>query len=607
MAACEFGASPRDLDFVLSRTTPDWGDVVKAAAKGGHLHVFQWIRGQRDDRGPWEADLYLAISEAARYDHLELIKWLHERGVSSINRSALFTAVLYGHLAVLKWLYEHAADSVAAAAAVGEATGYAAGNGHLATVQWIYNHFKDTFHTARAMAGAARNGDIEMLEWLHQQKSCSEACNTSAFDAAVAGGHFHVVEWLYANCSEGYSSGAAEWAAANGDLPMLRWLHTHYTDRFTAAVMDTAAAEGHLAIVRWLHEHRSEGCTSLAMDQAASEGHLELVWWLYDNRTEGCTAGAMDGAAGNGYLDIVRWLHDNRSEGCTDKAANEATSNGHLDVLRWLVEHYPDKCRDDLMEVAGWKGHLDIVRYLDENTNQRASAWGLGAAARQGWLRALLVLLQNYPRYHKDENVDYDTVEDAIEKILTQMALEHATPASPLWAEALESLEGFRSCEFSLCAPLMLERALKRGFLPLVQQFMGGRDAEEKRNYLDVAAMSSNVVLLRWLLAKGTPIDKYSAKYLVSERSNVPYFEVVGYLSEGDRVELVCEAAAEKRHRLLRWTLENILFSDDSSRTTIYNAIKRAPSDTQQWLREHLTNPEARKWCLPRHKRQRVE
>jgi hypothetical protein len=82
--ACERAALPSDLELLLSRSTPDWKVVVKAAVRGGHLHVFQWIRERQDGRGPWESDFYEATSEAARYGHLDIIEWLHERGVSCI-------------------------------------------------------------------------------------------------------------------------------------------------------------------------------------------------------------------------------------------------------------------------------------------------------------------------------------------------------------------------------------------------------------------------------------------------------------------------------------------------------------------------------------------
>lgn len=51
--ACEQGAPVSDLDFVLARCAPSWDDVVKSAAKGGYVHVFQWMEGLENMRGPW--------------------------------------------------------------------------------------------------------------------------------------------------------------------------------------------------------------------------------------------------------------------------------------------------------------------------------------------------------------------------------------------------------------------------------------------------------------------------------------------------------------------------------------------------------------------------
>jgi hypothetical protein len=73
--------------------------------------------------------------------------------------------------------------------------------------------------------------------------------------------------------------------------------------------------------------------------------------------------------------------------------------------------------------------------------------------------------------------------------------------------------------------------------------------------------------------------------------------EVAGYLSEGDRVQVVCEAISKKWLKLL-WTLENTTFIDRSARSTVYDAIKQASSDTVQFLRENLTSAEGRKWCI---------
>jgi len=340
--ACELGASPVDLDFLLVRTAPDWSKVVQAAARGGHVHVFRWMRERQDLRGPWEGDFEKAVTQAARYGRLELIKWLHERGLTFIGMRSIVAADVRGQPTV----HEHFSNISPGWVTAGMRC--AARTGHLATVQWLYENFKDDVRVAPAMAGAAESGDLEMLQWLHHQKSCPEACSTYTMNAAVRGGHFRLVEWLFENCSKGCSTYAARGAARAGNLPMLHWLHTHYSDRFDSGAMDNAASGGHLETVKWLHAHRPEGCSSYAMNLAARNGHVDVVRWLHDNRTEGCTARAMDYAAEGGHLELVKWLHANRSEGCTAEAACEAARNGHVDVLKWLVEHFPDKCRDAL-------------------------------------------------------------------------------------------------------------------------------------------------------------------------------------------------------------------------------------------------------------------
>jgi len=601
--ACKLGASPSDLDFVLSRTNPDWRKVVTSAAKGGHLHVFQWMVERQDGCGPWEPDFSYAMEEAAACGHLELIKWLHERGIDSFHGCiALDKAIAHGHLAMVQWLLQ---EGVELSLYRQQHLKQAARDGHLETVHWIHENIKHA-DTSHAMEGAARSGDLDLLQWLHQLKPCPESCSAYVMDAAVIGGHFRVVEWLFANCSKGCSRDAVRKTVKAGDLPMLQWLHKHYSDRFNSNTADLAAWEGHLEMAKWLHDLGSERCSPFATDAAADGGHFEVVRWLHEIRIEGWTTEAMDYAARGGHLEIVKWLHANRSEGCSKAAMRDAARNGHVDVLQWLVEHYPDKCEDNLTEVAAWEGHLDVVQFLEENTKQRASGWGLGAAMRQGRLATLLVLVRNYWYPLFGEAGRLDSVGKAFNEILTQLSNQHATPKSPLWKEALGSLESFHRCGFYSCVSRMLDQALQRGFMFLVQQLMENRDSNVKREYVSAAAKSRSVVFLRWMLRNGTPIDRSSAIQLATKHSSVEYMyayldylDVAGYLCERDRVQVVCKAITkDKWRRLLRWMLKNTSFNDESSRATIDNALKQASSSTVKWLRENLTNTEARKWCI---------
>jgi hypothetical protein len=245
--------------------------------------------------------------------------------------------------------------------------------------------------------------------------------------------------------------------------------------------------------------------------------------------------------------------------------------------------------------------------YLDENTKQRASAWGLGAAAKRGWLKTLLVLAQHSPGRVALRS-QRKAVGKAFDKMLTELSHLHAIPSSALWTEALEILELFHCTEFYSYVALMLEQALKRGYPTLVDQFMGHGCVGAKSFYVKVAAKLQNVVLLKRLLARGTPIDISSAIEVGTRHRFGEHVEVAGYLSEGDRVKVVCDATANKKWRkLLLWTLEHTTFSDDRCRTTIGNAIMQAPADIEQWLRENLTEAEIWKWCAPAHKRRRVD
>jgi len=273
----------------------------------------------------------------------------------------------------------------------------------------------------------------------------------------------------------------------------------------------------------------------------------------------------------------------------------------YVDVLRWLVEHYPDKCRKNLMEVAAWEGHFAVVRYLGEHTNQRAARWGLGVAMRQGWLRALLVLMQKYPNPEVGAGIwgRLNTIVKAFDKLLSQISYQYATPTSLLWTEALESLKLFHSSGLFGCVSLMLGQALQRGYQKLAQQSIEHRDENERCKYVAIAAKRWNVVLLRWLLANGTPIDKFSAIQLATEHSFSEYAEVASYLSEGDRVQVVCEAITERKwSKLLQWTLKHTSFIDDNASATVCDAIKHAPNGTVQWLRENLSDAETLEWCV---------
>ena len=95
----------------------------------------------------------------------------------------------------------------------------------------------------------SNHGKLDSLKYLTE---IGAKCSTNAMDSAARDGHIEVVQWLHENRSEGC----------------------------TTYAMDLAASNGHLEVVKWLHENRFEGCLTEAIDYAALFGseqhHLNL-------------------------------------------------------------------------------------------------------------------------------------------------------------------------------------------------------------------------------------------------------------------------------------------------------------------------------------------
>lgn len=222
--------------------------------------------------------------------------------------------------------------------------------------QIIYTHAR-----GRDAAKAAMTGNLEAFKY-----SVLENYSSQVMDWAAGNGHLEVVKWLHENRSEGCTTWAMDWAAERGHLEVVHWLHENRNEGCTEIAMNLAAEGGHLEVVKFLHETGRAKCTVIAMDLAASGGHLEVVRWLHENRDEGCSINAMNWAAQNGHLKVVKWLHKNRSEGCTTYAMDLAARKGHLKVIKWLHKNRNEGCTIFAIDWATEEGHTDVVNFLSK-------------------------------------------------------------------------------------------------------------------------------------------------------------------------------------------------------------------------------------------------
>jgi hypothetical protein len=211
--------------------------------------------------------------------------------------------------------------------------------------------------------------DPELLKIITQFQGGVAYRDWTSGDKIAENGHLSLLkEKIKCNQPLTFTTAAMDLAAKNGHLQVVQWLHGNRQEGCSKFAMEYAAVNGHLQVVQWLHENRREGCTPYTFGKVAAKGNIEMLKWLHFNMGGRCFLHAMDWAAANGHLEVIQWLHDNRVERCTSVGMNLAASNGHFLVVQYLFEHYPQLGTAFTMEKARACGHDQIANYL-QNAN----------------------------------------------------------------------------------------------------------------------------------------------------------------------------------------------------------------------------------------------
>ena len=92
-----------DICTIMSGYLIDDSKVTEIkAATNGWIHWFQ-TRCKNSNK-TITTD---AMDYAARYGHLDIVKWLHENRTEGCTTHAMNGTVRYGHLEIVKWLHEN--------------------------------------------------------------------------------------------------------------------------------------------------------------------------------------------------------------------------------------------------------------------------------------------------------------------------------------------------------------------------------------------------------------------------------------------------------------------------------------------------------------------
>lgn len=82
-------------------------NVIIHAAKGGHLHIIQWVVNEQDFFPDFFSEIYI---NAAKRGYLHIIKWAKEILIGNIYEyleQIAYSAAQEGHLDIIKWAFSN--------------------------------------------------------------------------------------------------------------------------------------------------------------------------------------------------------------------------------------------------------------------------------------------------------------------------------------------------------------------------------------------------------------------------------------------------------------------------------------------------------------------
>ncbi|EGG14567.1 hypothetical protein DFA_12344 [Cavenderia fasciculata] len=146
---------------------------------------------------------------------------------------------------------------------------------------------------------------IFLLEWFKEFTP-----GDLLLDEVAEAGHLDILTNLLDRFPDALvTEDALDGAAKNGHLATVQYLHKHRKDGASTMAMDYAAANGHLAVVEFLQKNRSEGCTFLALDNAAANGLFDMAKLLCEGYPQNeISEDAQYWAVQNGHKEIQAYF-----------------------------------------------------------------------------------------------------------------------------------------------------------------------------------------------------------------------------------------------------------------------------------------------------------
>ncbi|EGG19975.1 hypothetical protein DFA_07088 [Cavenderia fasciculata] len=248
-----------------------WKGAMSRAVMNGHLSMVEWLHHNRTETGTTNEMDY-----ACRNGHISIVEWLHFNRTEGCTTRAMDYAKT---LEIVQFLHINRTEG-----ATTNAIDNASSTGNLDIIKYLYANRTEGC-TTKAWGNAIANNHIDIVKFLYENKIgqwTEEVMNQAIENNCSIEMILFIDDQLKVGCT---SPTSVETAAKNGRLDIIQYLQQHHNTSFiwTFKIMDNAVEYGHIDIVKFLHDNRSEGCGGCALSSAAGKGNLEMVEFLYKN------------------------------------------------------------------------------------------------------------------------------------------------------------------------------------------------------------------------------------------------------------------------------------------------------------------------------------
>lgn len=270
---------------------------------------------------------------------LEILQYLHSIGCRFDRPVLCSRAAAAGDLALLKWLREHGCpwDTLTCKYA-NRSDPWLIRWIHTNGCPCRHTMSRREYSKFRKLSNIVARGDLEMLKWTYvRQRNWDYSTIGLLCRVAVKYSRLHIIQWLhFTRPSSAVMYITASRAAVCGNQDVLEWLFNtgHPID---SDVVRAAVRGGHFGLLKWLYEQSPKPCiwNEYVPATAAIANNIAIIKWLFE---KGCPfdSNTTYFALSRGHLRLSQWLYEHGVE-MNAIGIRKAKKAGHTNILDWLV------------------------------------------------------------------------------------------------------------------------------------------------------------------------------------------------------------------------------------------------------------------------------